>query len=129
MGDHGGSNIMSCTASVGSPADGPLAQGEPLDMLLEQKKQLEQLNAWFGIALNNMVRGLSMFDDEQRLIVCNNSYRQMYGLPAELTRPGTPLADIVRYHVKQETGRDGAEELSLLPRGHPSFKAPLLRLS
>ena len=59
-----------------------------------------------------MVRGLSMFDADQRLIVCNNSYRQMYGLPAELTRPGTPLADIVRYHVKQETGRDGAEELA-----------------
>ena len=79
---------------------------------IEQKKQLEQLNTWFGIALNNMVRGLSMFDADQRLIVCNNSYRQMYGLPAELTRPGTPLADIVRYHVKQETGRDGAEELA-----------------
>ncbi len=82
----------------------------PLDLLLEQKKKLEQLNGWFDIALNNMVRGLSMFDAEQRLIVCNTSYRQMYALPEELTRPGTPLADIVRYHVKRETGRDGAEE-------------------
>jgi PAS domain-containing protein len=61
------------------------------DLLLEQKRSLEQLNTWFEIALNNMVRGLSMFDREQRLIVCNSSYRQIYSLPEELTRPGTPL--------------------------------------
>jgi hypothetical protein len=30
-------------------------------------------------------------------------------LPEELTRPGTPLANIV--HVKRETGRDDPEEL------------------
>src|ERR671926_266052 len=74
-------------------------QGVPVGLLLEQKRKLEQLNGWFDIALNNMVRGLSMFDANQRLIVCNKSYRQMYALPEELTRPGTPLADIVRYHV------------------------------
>ena len=45
-------------------------------LLLEQKRSLEQLNTWFEVALNNMVRGLSMFDAEQRLIVCNKSYRQ-----------------------------------------------------
>ena len=56
----------------------------PLDLLLEQKRKLEQLNGWFDIALNNMVRGLSMFDANQRLIVCNKSYRQMYALPEGL---------------------------------------------
>ncbi|MEE8297517.1 MAG: EAL domain-containing protein [Hyphomicrobium sp.] len=78
--------------------------------MLKQTKKLERLNTWFEIALNNMVRGLSMFDADQRLIVCNESYREMYGLPEELTRPGTPLADILRYHIKKETGRDGEEE-------------------
>ena len=80
------------------------------DLLLEQKRTLEQLNTWFEVALNNMVRGLSMFDAEQRLIVCNKSYREMYALPEELTAAGTPLAEIVSYHVRRETGRDGAEE-------------------
>jgi diguanylate cyclase (GGDEF)-like protein len=83
----------------------------PLKQLLEQKRKLEQLNGWFDIALNNMVRGLSMFDADQRLIVCNNTYRQMYSLPDELTAPGTSLADIMRFHVKRETGRDGPEEI------------------
>ncbi len=87
-------------------------QAAPIGLLLEQKRKLEQLNGWFDIALNNMVRGLSMFDADQRLIVCNKSYREMYALPEELTRPGTPLADIVRYHVKHETGRDGDAEVA-----------------
>ena len=30
--------------------------------LLQRKKQLQQLNRWFEVALNNMGRGLSMFD-------------------------------------------------------------------
>jgi len=81
------------------------------DLVLEQTKQLEELNRRFDVALNNMDRGLSMFDAEARLIVCNKQYREMYGLPEELARPGTPLAEIVRYHVKTETGRDDPEEL------------------
>ena len=58
----------------------------------ERTKQLE----WFEVALNSMLRGLSMFDANQRLIVCNKAYREIYNLPASLTRPGTPLAAIVR---------------------------------
>lgn len=97
-----------CLTGVQLLSDPPLAETE----LLEQKKKLEQINSWFDIALNNMVRGLSMFDANQRLIVCNNSYRQMYNLPESLTQPGTPLSDIVRYHVKRETGRDDAAEVT-----------------
>jgi diguanylate cyclase (GGDEF)-like protein len=81
------------------------------DLILEQKRQLEELNSRFEVALNNMGRGLSMFDADARLIVCNKLYREIYGLPEELTRPGTSLYDIVRYHVKTETGRDDAAEV------------------
>jgi PAS domain-containing protein len=80
--------------------------------ILEHKRQLEQLNSWFEVALDNMARGLSMFDAEQRLIVCNKIYRDIYGLPPELTLPGTPLSDIVRYHVRRETGAERAEDIS-----------------
>ncbi len=81
--------------------------------LLQRKKQLQQLNRWFDVALNNMARGLSMFDAKQRLIVCNTLYREIYELPQLLTRPGTPLSKIVRYHVRQVTGRDDPEEIRL----------------
>ena len=49
----------------------------------------------FDTAINNMSQGLCFFDGEQRLIVCNTRYAEMYGLPPECTRPGTTLRQIV----------------------------------
>ena len=51
-----------------------------------------------------MGRGLSMFDADQRLVVCNQAYARIYHLPEELTRPGIAFADILRYHMHR-TGR------------------------
>ena len=81
------------------------------ELILEQKKQLEELNSRLEVALNNMGRGLSMFDAQARLIVCNKLYREIYRLPEELTRPGTTLTEIVRYHVKMETGHDDPKDV------------------
>ena len=75
------------------------------------RKDYAQLSRWFEIALNNMGRGLSMFDSGQRLIVCNKRYREIFSLPETLTQPGTTFADIVRYHVKSETGSESPEEI------------------
>jgi diguanylate cyclase (GGDEF)-like protein len=66
----------------------------------------DQLKSWFEVALNNMARGLSMFDAQARLIVCNSLYREIYDLPLELTRPGTPFSKIIRYHAARETGAE-----------------------
>ncbi len=95
--------------------------------ILEHKKQLERVNGCLDVALNNMARGLSMFDADGRLIICNALYREIYHLPARLTRPGTPLADIVRYHVKRETGRDGPEEIENQRRWIKNHLAELAR--
>ncbi len=46
-------------------------------------EQLTQLNRCLELALNNMARGLSMFDANQRLIVCNSRYIEMYDLPPD----------------------------------------------
>lgn len=73
--------------------------------LIEQRERVEQLNGWFDIALNNMARGLSMFDGEQRLLVCNRRFQELYDLPSELCQPGTPLEAILRHHLARgETG-------------------------
>jgi len=73
-------------------------------------ERLLQFNRCLELALNNMVRGLSMFDANQRLIVCNKVYQEIYELPERLTRPGTRLSELVRNHVKRETGVDTPEE-------------------
>ncbi|MBN9281432.1 MAG: EAL domain-containing protein, partial [Hyphomicrobium denitrificans] len=72
--------------------------------------RIAQLNRCLELALNNMARGLSMFDANQRLIVCNRMYEELYDLPQHLTRPGTTLAELVRNHVKRETGLDNPQE-------------------
>jgi diguanylate cyclase (GGDEF)-like protein/PAS domain S-box-containing protein len=49
----------------------------------------------FDTALNNMSHGLCFFDGEQRVIVCNRRYIEMYGLPPDSVKPGTTLNEIV----------------------------------
>ena len=46
-------------------------------------------------ALNNMTQGLCMFDSAARLVLCNDRYLEMYGLQPELSRPGTPLRELL----------------------------------
>jgi two-component sensor histidine kinase/PAS domain-containing protein len=63
---------------------------------LEQSKQsLEQVNLWFHTALKNMTQGLSMFDKDQRLILCNHRYGEIYRLTPNQVRPGTTLRSIL----------------------------------
>ena len=75
--------------------------------LLANKAQIETLNQRFEFALENMSRGLSMFDGDQRLIVCNATYRDLYGLTPDLVRPGTAFSDIIAHRIKSGTGRIG----------------------
>jgi diguanylate cyclase (GGDEF)-like protein len=53
----------------------------------------------FEIAINNMQQGLCMFDGEDRLIVCNQRYAEMYAMPGELVRPGAEWRDIVAHRL------------------------------
>jgi PAS domain-containing protein len=56
--------------------------------------QLESRKEQLDVALNNMSQGLAMFDAEQRLVVCNGLYAQMYGLTLDQVKPGTTLQQI-----------------------------------
>ncbi len=55
--------------------------------LLHKQAELERLNLQLDVAINNMPLGLSMFDAQERLLVCNTRYAEMYRLPGELTMP------------------------------------------
>jgi diguanylate cyclase (GGDEF)-like protein len=68
---------------------------------------LAQQNQRFDAALNNMPHGLSMFDAERRLIVCNRRFAEMYRLPQDLTEQGTPFDRIIAY--RSSTGQAPAD--------------------
>ncbi len=78
-------------------------------LLLDHKDRLEKLNLWLDIALNNMARGLSMFDAAHRLVVCNANYARMYALPDELTRPGTPFQSILSRRLDHQIALGSAD--------------------
>ena len=65
----------------------------------EQNQRLEAARMQLDAAVNNMPQGLCMFDENQRLVVCNNRYAEMYGLLPEHMTPGTTLRSILERRV------------------------------
>ena len=53
-------------------------------------------------AVNNMSHGVVMFNAAERLLVCNERYIEMYGLSADVVKPGVSLQDVIRH--RKETG-------------------------
>ncbi len=59
-------------------------------MVLEHRTD----NLRFNTAIDNISQGLCFFDGQQRLIVCNQRYAEMYGLTPQQVTPGTSLREI-----------------------------------
>lgn len=68
--------------------------------LQRSKQSLEQSNHLLHTALKHMAHGLCMYDRDQRLVVCNARYGEMYGLTADQTKPGTALRSILEARVR-----------------------------
>ena len=79
----------------------PLEQGGWVSTF-EDVTEVRTQNLRFSMAIENMTQGLCMFDAEQKLIICNELYLEMYKLAPELGTPGTTLRDILKCRV--ETG-------------------------
>ena len=61
-------------------------------------------------AVNNMTQGLLLFDASERLVVCNQRYIEMYGLSADLVKPGVSFRDIIRHRKATGSLVDDEEE-------------------
>ncbi|MHC2295839.1 putative bifunctional diguanylate cyclase/phosphodiesterase [Rhizobium mongolense] len=71
-----------------------------LDLRLTQK-QLDLCNMQFTTTLENIGQGVCLFDADQRLILSNRRYAEVYDLAAEKIKPGMTLREIseLRYAV------------------------------
>jgi diguanylate cyclase (GGDEF)-like protein len=58
---------------------------------------LREQHRRFGLALDNMYHGLAMYDADQRLIVCNATYVDMFRMDPGVVRPGVTLYEIIRH--------------------------------
>ena len=68
-------------------------------LLAEREQELRTQNMRFDVALKNMSQGLCMFDAEERLLIANDRYAEMYGLTPEAVRPGTTFRQILERRI------------------------------
>ena len=71
--------------------------------VLVRGRALRLYNHRMRVALDNMSQGLCMFDRNERLVVCNTRYMEMYRLPPEIARPGMSLAGLLEYRAAHNT--------------------------
>ncbi len=74
-----------------------LSSSEQASILNDE--ELREQNRRFNSALSNMKQGLSMFDDEGRMLVCNQNYIDMYGFSPEVVRPGITLQELLQHSI------------------------------
>ncbi|MBU6463427.1 MAG: EAL domain-containing protein [Bradyrhizobium sp.] len=67
---------------------------------LSQQHRLEKER--LDTAVNNIPQGLVVYDNTAHVTVCNERYIEMFGLSAEVVKPGCTMRDLI-YHRK-ETG-------------------------
>lgn len=65
--------------------------------LVRLTHELHTRNAMFDATLSNMIQGVAMYDADQRLIMCNRRYLEMYRLSPEIVKPGVLLADVMKH--------------------------------
>lgn len=88
------------------------------DRLEAEKARLEQvtqeLQLYFTLldaTFNNISQGISVFDADMRLRMCNRRFVEFLGFPEELVRPGASLADLLRFNAERgEYGPGDVEE-------------------
>lgn len=73
-------------------------------LLADKAAELEAMNVRFDAALNNMSQGLCMFDAEQKVVVSNARYGEIYHLGPDQIKPGTSLARILEYRREAGNG-------------------------
>ena len=62
--------------------------------------KLRSENLRMRVAINNMSQGLCMFDRNERLVVCNQRYMEMYRLSPEVVKPGCTLQSLLEYRIR-----------------------------
>jgi diguanylate cyclase (GGDEF)-like protein len=79
-------------------------------LLKVQEQQLRAQNVQLDAALNNIAQGLAMFDADQRLVLCNRRYAEIYELSPDQVTLGTTLLEIIRHRVGNKLLSDMSPE-------------------
>jgi diguanylate cyclase (GGDEF)-like protein/PAS domain S-box-containing protein len=67
----------------------------------DQADRLKDLLALHEAALASMSHGLSMVDADQRLVLYNQRFLEMYGLSPQVARVGMPMAELIAHSAER----------------------------
>jgi diguanylate cyclase (GGDEF)-like protein/PAS domain S-box-containing protein len=67
-----------------------------------QQQELGAKNAQLDAALTHMIQGVCLYDPEQRIVIANRRYAEIYGLSDDEVKPGTSLHDVLEARVKRD---------------------------
>lgn len=66
----------------------------------EEALKSKRTEALLGEAIQAMTEGFVLYDRDDRLLVCNETYRKMYPKSASVMKTGVKFEDIIRYGVE-----------------------------
>jgi class 3 adenylate cyclase/PAS domain-containing protein len=78
------------------------------------------------VALNNMPGALVYTDDDLKIVVCNDRFREMYPAPRSLLQPGRPYPEFLRYLAEHGYYGEGDVD-ALVARRVESLRNPSSR--
>ena len=68
----------------------------------DMEAQIRRSNALLASVMESLPCGLSVFDGDLRLMLCNEQFGQLIGLPDKLCQPGqTTFEDIIRFNAER----------------------------
>jgi diguanylate cyclase (GGDEF)-like protein len=82
-------------------------------ILKAAQEQEHKQNERFEAALGNMSQGLCMFGADERLIVSNTRFQEIYHLPAGSIAPGLSMIEILRTSPSFPSGPNGSMNFDL----------------
>ena len=75
----------------------------------ERRLALQKLR--LDTAVDHMTQGLTLFDQSERLVVCNLRYLEIFGLSPETVKPGCNLRDLMALRIKSGSLRGDVDEI------------------
>jgi Na+/proline symporter/signal transduction histidine kinase len=92
----------SARALVQSTLEGDPVSVEQVVAMFDETSQRLQFGAeLLQIAIENIDQGVSVVDGEQRLVAWNTRYVEMFDYPPGLVEVGRPIADLLRFNMRQ----------------------------
>ncbi len=78
-----------------------LSSDAALRVLDEASAAIQQNRALLQHALDHAQQGMTVFDNDLRLLTSNRAFRDIFDLPPELVQPGTTLESIVSFNAER----------------------------